>query len=129
MNSLLLDTGILMDALSGRRERLDQLARLSAAGYVFACTSINVTEVYMGMRAHEAERTERFLRSLEFYPITWEVAELAGRTFWEWWRKGVTLSLADVSVAAVCVVNRLVLVTEGAGYFPMEGLQVRTLRE
>ena len=32
----------------------------------------------MGMRAGEEAKTEKFLRSLEFYPVTWEIAQLAG---------------------------------------------------
>jgi hypothetical protein len=32
----------------------------------------------MGMRSGEEAKTEKLLRSLEFYPVTWEVAQLAG---------------------------------------------------
>jgi hypothetical protein len=41
---------------------------------LLGCCPINVTEVYMGMRPEEAGKTDEFLASLEFYPVTWEIA-------------------------------------------------------
>lgn len=80
-----------------------------AAGILLACCSINVTEVFMGMRAHEAEKTEVFLTSLEFYPVTWDIARSAGTLYHEWRRKALNLSLPDVTIAAVAIANRLQL--------------------
>ena len=49
---------------------------------------MNVTEIFMGMRPGEQTKTEQLLRSLEFYPVTWEVAQFAGELFREWPQKG-----------------------------------------
>lgn len=99
------------------------LDRLVGEGTLLACCYINITEVYMGMRAHEREKTESFLRSLEFYPVTWEVARYAGELYSQCRAGGRTLSLPDVTIAAVCLMHRLTLMTDNRRDFPMPGLQ------
>ena len=74
----LLDSGILIDALNGKRGRRELLDRLIEDGADMACCSINVTEIYAGLRPGEEAKTERLLRSLKFYPVTWEIAKQAG---------------------------------------------------
>ncbi len=78
---------------------------------------MNVTEIYMGMRPGERAKTEKLLRSLEFYSVTWEVAQLAGDLFRRWRQKGQTLSYTDVTIAAVAVTHGLVLVTDNQNIF------------
>jgi hypothetical protein len=62
----LLDSGIIMDALNGKRGRREIIDQLVQDGAEMACSSINVTEVYAGMRLGEEAKTERLLRSLKF---------------------------------------------------------------
>ena len=81
----------------------------------------------MGMRPGEEARTGRFLRSLEFYPVTWEVAQFAGELFRQWRQKGQTLSYADVTIAAVALANKVILVTDNQKHFPMPELQLLPL--
>jgi predicted nucleic acid-binding protein len=81
----------------------------------------------MGMRPHETERTEEFLASLEFYPVTQEVAKYAGELYREWRRKGLTLALPDLTVAAVAIRNGLLLATDNPKDFPMSDLRLYSL--
>ena len=81
----------------------------------------------MGMRPNEAERTEEFLASLEFYPVTWEVAKYAGELYREWRQKGLTLALPDLTVAAIAISNGLQLATDNPKDFPMSELQLYPL--
>lgn len=120
----LLDSNVIIDTLNGRNDRPRLLAELSHQGILLACCSINVTEVYMGMRPGEETKTKRFLRSLEFYDVTWEAAQLAGDLFREWRQKGQTLALSDVTIAAVALTQKLVLVTGNRKHFPMPELQI-----
>jgi predicted nucleic acid-binding protein len=120
----LLDSSVLIDALNGRNGRPHLLFQISQQDIVLACCAINVTEVHMGMRPGEEAKTERFLRSLEFYPVTWEIAQLAGDLFRQWRRRGQTLGLADVTIAAVTLSHKLVLVTDNRKDFPMPELQL-----
>jgi predicted nucleic acid-binding protein len=120
----LLDSSVLIDALNERNGRPQFLAQLSLQDILLACCAVNVTELYMGLRPGEEVKTEKFLRSLEFYPVTWEVAQLAGDLFRQWRQKGQTLSYPDVTIAAVALVHQLVLVTDNQKHFPMPELQV-----
>jgi tRNA(fMet)-specific endonuclease VapC len=120
----LLDSSVLIDAISDRKGRNELLQTLSEQNILLACCSVNVTEVSMGMRPGEEKKTEQLLRSLEFYPVTWEIAQLAGDLFRRWRGKGQTLGLADVTIAAVAIGNNLALVTDNQKHFPMPELQL-----
>jgi predicted nucleic acid-binding protein len=123
----LLDSNVIIDSLNSRKDRPRLLAELAGRGILLACCSVNVTEVYMGMRVGEEAKTERLLHSLEFYPVSWEAARLAGDLFRQWQRKGQTLALSDVTIAAVAIANRLPLMTDNLKHFPMPELQILAL--
>jgi predicted nucleic acid-binding protein len=123
----LIDSAVIIDAVNDRKGRSQLLEEMIAAGTLLACCSINITEVCMGMRVHEAERTMSFLASLEFYPITWEIATTAGALYREWQQKGRTLALPDLTVAAVTIVNGLQLATDNRMDFPMPELRLYPL--
>jgi predicted nucleic acid-binding protein len=127
MAMYLLDTSVIIDALNGKRDRKALLAELVRKGDMLGCCGVNVTEVYAGMRPHEADLTEELLSSLEYYDITRQIARQAGLLKREWARKGKTLSLADVTIAAVAMVNRLVLATDNVKHYPMHGIEIYRL--
>ena len=120
----LLDSNVIIDTLNDRNGRPRLLSHLSQQDILFACCCINVTEVYMGMRPGEEVKTKKLLGSLEFYPVTWEAAQLAGDLFRQWRQKGQTLALSDVTIAAVALTHKLVLVTDNKKHFPMPELQI-----
>ncbi|MGA8027904.1 MAG: type II toxin-antitoxin system VapC family toxin [Bryobacteraceae bacterium] len=126
METYLLDTNILIDSINRRNRRPESLDRLIGDGILLVCCSINITEVYMGMRPHEREKTENFLRSLEFYPVTWEIARYAGELYNEMRQQGRTLSLPDVTIAAVCLTHDLTLMTDNPKDFPMPELRLHS---
>jgi predicted nucleic acid-binding protein len=127
MAVLLLDTTVIVDALNGKRGRDRFLDGLLAQRNLLACCSINVTEVYAGMRPHEASATEEFLRSLKFYEVTWDVVRLAGQLKNRWAQKGHKLSLPDVTVAAVALAHEIALLTDNRKHFPMREIQLMPL--
>jgi tRNA(fMet)-specific endonuclease VapC len=118
----LLDTSRIIDALNGRRECKAHLSHLLSEGHTLACCTINVIEVYAGMRPKEREATDSFLHILEYYDVTWKVAARAGLLRYTWARKGHTLSLADVTIAAVAIEHGLILLTDNPRHFPMPEL-------
>jgi predicted nucleic acid-binding protein len=81
-----------------------------------------VTEVYAGMRPKEEPATEEFLRSLEYYHLTWPVARLAGLLKRDHGRKGKTVTVADATIAAVALIHELTLMTDNIKDFPMKEL-------
>jgi predicted nucleic acid-binding protein len=119
----LLDTSRIIDALNGRRECRAHLSRLLSEGHTLACCTINVIEVYAGMRPKEREATDYFLHNLEYFDVTWKIVARAGALRYAWARKGHTLSLADVTIAAVAIEHGLILLTDNSRHFPMPELK------
>ena len=127
MATYLLDTSVIIDTLNSKRGRRDLLLGLVKQGHLLACCSINVTEVYAGMRPKEQTATEEFLRSLEYYHLSWPVARLAGLLKRDHARKGTTITVSDASVAAVAIAHQLTLMTDNVKDFPMKELSLYSL--
>src|SRR5688500_14838842 len=123
----LLDTSIIIDVLNEKKARRQLLKELILAGHVLACCPINVAEVYAGLRSKEEENTAALLQSLQYYPITFPVAELAGALKRDFSRKGTTLSIADALIAAVAIHYRVILITDNTKDFPMKALSLYPL--
>lgn len=130
MARVLLDTTFLIDVLNDRGGRADVLERmLLEEPHRLACCAINVAEVYAGLRAPEARATEKLLRELEYVPISWGAAQLAGELRREWRSRGQTFHLADALIAAVCPREGLTLATDNRKHFPMSELLLDPLPE
>ena len=100
-----------------------RISRLAAGSFDKLYTSaMNVAEVFSGMRRGEEEKTERLIESFTVLPVTKEIARAAGHLKLEWARKGRTLSVQDMIVAATALEHSLMLVTHNRKDFPMEGL-------
>ena len=127
MATYLLDTCVIIDALNNKRHRPGLLLDLLNAGHLLACCPINITEVYTGLRPREEDATAEFLASLQYYPISRTAARLAGLLKRDYARKGVTLNLGDVTIAAVALDNKLTLLTDNLKDFPVDGLLVLPL--
>jgi predicted nucleic acid-binding protein len=129
MAIILLDSSVIFDHLNGRYGRTEFLEELMEQGHVFACCAVNLTEVYAGLRPDEEDRTAAFLNSLEYLPVTQEIARQAGLLRREWQKKGQTLSYTDVTIAAVALTNDVPLLTDNRKHFPMPELQLFPLPE
>lgn len=125
--TILLDTSVIIDALRRRRGRRELLRVLLEQGHELACCAINVTEVYSGMRSHEAEVTGELINNLEYVEISREAARHAGELRMEWQRKGKTLSLPDALIAAVALGEDLTVATDNARHFSMLRLRLLPL--
>ena len=124
----LLDTTVIIDVLNRKRNRAQLLDELVVAGgHTLACCSINVTEVYAGMRPHEEAATEKLVGSLEFLPVTFSIARLAGLLKHDYSRKGKVLTVADATIAAVAIHHGIPLITDNVKDFPMKELQLHSL--
>jgi predicted nucleic acid-binding protein len=118
----LLDTSVIIDALNRKRNCWQLLASLVEAGETLACSAVTVTEIYAGLRPRESEATQIFMEGLEHYSLDWELARYAGLLKNEWARKGRTLAIADVLIAATALAHKLVLMTDNRKDFPMPQL-------
>jgi len=127
MASYLLDTSVIIDALNGKRDRDRLFKELLQQGHLLACCSINVTEVYAGLRSHEETRTRELLESLQYFPISWPVARLAGLLKRDYGRKGISLTTTDATIAAVTIHHELTLITDNLKHYPMKELRLYPL--
>src|SRR5439155_6145647 len=121
---LLLDTSILIDVLRLRNRRREWLAELARGGHSLATTTLNIAEIYAGMRPAEESKTEALLGGLEMYELSGTSARLAGKLKNTWARKGRTLTLADTIVAAVAIERGCALLTDNRKDFPMPEVQL-----
>jgi len=121
---LLLDTSILIDVLRLKKQRNQWLADLVRGGHTLATTTLNIAEIYAGMRPAEEGRTEALLSGLEVYELSGASARLAGGFKNIWARKGHTLSLADAIVAAIATERGCALLTDNRKDFPMPEVQL-----
>jgi predicted nucleic acid-binding protein len=122
----LLDTSVIVAALNAKRNRRGLLHELLRNGNVLACCTINMIEVYSGMRPVEKQITDDFLGGMAYYEVTWPIARRAGTLRYNWTRKGHALSLADATIAAV-VIHGLTLITDNQKHFPMPEVPRYTL--
>ncbi len=127
MATYLVDTNIIIDVLKPKRGRHELLKQLVEQGHMLACCSINITEVYAGLRPAEETRTEELLRRFDYYEITREIARRAGLLRREYARKGKTLSLADATIAAVALAHDLTLITDNVKDYPMPDIKLYRL--
>jgi len=120
--ALLLDTTVLIDALRNRNQRRRFLAGLLAAGHMLATSTINVAEVYGGLRPGEEQATASFLSGLSLVEVSAAVAVRAGNLQAEFRRKGQTRALIDMLIAAAALENGMQLLTDNTRDFRMPGL-------
>lgn len=124
MPDYLLDTTTIIDYLRDKSGVPELLENFCSEGGLLCCSPINIVEVYVGMKDKEKPATDEFLNSLEFYEIDREIANLAGEMKRKYSKKGVTLSTPDVFIAATAIKKHLILVTNNAKHFPIEGLMI-----
>lgn len=127
MTTFLLDTSVIIDAINNKKDRRQSLRGLITAGNSLACCPINVAEIYAGIRPAKEPSTAAFLSSLEYYPITFPAARLAGELKRYFGKKGTTLSLTDSVIVAVAIHNQLSLITDNTKDFPMKNLSLYPL--
>ena len=127
MATFLLDTSVIIDAINDRKNRRELLRGLLQSGNALACCSVNVAEVYAGVRPKEEASTAAFLRALDYYPISFATSQLAGELKRDFGKKGTTLSLTDTLIAAVALNHRLSLITDNTKDFPVPGLSLYPL--
>ena len=127
MPLFLADTSLIIDLINDRRGRRDFVARLLKPGDSLGYCTINLIEVYSGMRPGEEEITRKWLDRLLYYDVTQEIGRQAGFIRYQWRRRGHTLSLADVTIAATALHYGLRLLTDNEKHFPIPELDLQPL--
>ena len=82
---------------------------------------------YAGIRPQEESNTKTFLQTLELYPVTWPIAELAGIVKRDFSKRGTTLAITDILIAAVALHHQLHLITDNVKDFPAQEVSLYPL--
>jgi len=120
--TLLLDTTVLIDVLRNRNQRRNLLAGLVVSGYALATSTMNIAEVFAGLRPGEEQATRAFLAGLDLIPVSPAIAESAGQLKAAFRRAGETRSIADMIVAATAIENGFPVATDNRKDFQIAGL-------
>jgi hypothetical protein len=121
----LIDTNIVIDALKSKRARLEFLQRLSQSEPLAFC-SVIAAELYAGFATTSeiAKARSDLLDTIVYLATNESAAELAGSLQHQYKKKGITLALTDVMIAAVAIVGGHTLVTDNIKNFPMPELNI-----
>ena len=116
---ILLDTDVLIWILRGEEKVRSQFKRAveETKGNLFI-TTVQITEIFAGMKKKEEEYTRAFLNSFGLVLIDREIAELAGE-FMRIYRKSHSVEFADATVAAAAKVKGFKLWTYNKKHYPM----------
>lgn len=124
----LLDTTVLIDYLRGQQPAVLLLHRLAAEGHALQVTCVQVAELFSGLREEDRPRVEAFLESLQYLPISLDVAKQAGQYRLAFARQGRTLPLPDLLVAAAAQAEGATLITSNIRHFSVLGLSLLDYR-
>ncbi|ADY73941.1 PilT protein domain protein [Desulfurobacterium thermolithotrophum DSM 11699] len=116
---IVLDTDVLIWILRKNREVKEQFEKAveDTAGQLYI-TTIQITEIFAGMREKEEQRTRELLEALSLITIDREIAELAG-DFIRKYRKSHSVELADATIAAATRKTGMKLWTYNRKHYPM----------
>ncbi len=119
----LLDTGLLIRHLRGRRDAVRLVRNLGQAERLVVAT-VTRLEVRAGMLPKERYKTQKLLSRFISYDLDGDIADRAGDYVRECRAKGIALSVPDAIIAATATRRRLTLVTFNPKHFPIRGLSL-----
>jgi predicted nucleic acid-binding protein len=120
----LFDTDVLIAYLRGYHQVVELLKALAAQRFDFLISPVTIIEIEAGIRDAEKEKTYELLDVFEVCTVDRSIAHLSGSSLRKYRKKGVTLGLADVIIAATAVIHHLTLVTYNTNHYPMSELQI-----
>ena len=120
----LFDTDVLIAYLRGYHQAVELLKALAAQGLDFLISPVTIVEIEAGIRDTEKGKTYELLDIFEVCAVDRSIAHSAGSSLRKYRKKGVTLGLADVIIAATALTNHLTLVTYNTSHYPMSDLQI-----
>jgi len=120
----LFDTDVLIAYLRGYHQAVELLKALAAQGFDFLISPVTIIEIEAGIRDTEKEKTYELLDIFEVCLVDRSIAHSAGSSLKKYRKKGVTLGLADVIIAATVLTQHLTLVTYNTSHYPMSDLQI-----
>lgn len=119
--TVVVDTSVLIDHLRGKPAAREALGGLIESGEAIVGTVLSRTEVLAGMRSSEEAGTLALLDTLEWLPVTADIADRAGRFAQTYLRSHVGVDTVDYVIAATVDAVGGRLWTRNVKHFPMFG--------
>src|SRR4030065_1161096 len=107
----LFDTDVLIAYLRGYPQAVELLKDLAAQRFDFLISPVRIIEIEAGIRDTEKGKTYELLDIFEVCTVDRSIAHWAGSSLRKYRKKGVTLGVADVVIAATAGTHHLTLVT------------------
>ena len=128
METLCLDTDILIDFLRGQGEVVGKIRKLEE-GFVLATTTVNLFELYFGAYKTGKERNIEAVNDLadrvEVLGLNEKSAKLAGKVMAELEREGLKIGVRDTMIAGIVLENDVTLYTRNVKHFRrIEGIRL-----
>jgi len=120
----LLDSDVLIAFLRGYPETVLLLKNLAETGAELTISAVTIIEIEAGIRGKEEEATLELLGILGIHLLDKTTADLAGSLLRQYRRKGISLSLADVIIAATAIAQNLTLVTYNVRHYPIPEVHI-----
>ncbi|KRA39051.1 MULTISPECIES: type II toxin-antitoxin system VapC family toxin [unclassified Nocardioides] len=119
--TVVVDTSVLIDHLRGKPAAREALSGLIESGEAIVGTVLSRTEVLAGMRSGEDVGTLALLDTLEWLPVTADIADRAGRFAQTYLRSHTGVDTVDHVIAATVEAVGGRLWTRNVKHFPMFG--------
>ena len=113
---------MIIDALRGRRDTIEELARLEGRGVPTHCSAVAVAEIFAGLRPGEEAVTEAFFQARGEVVIDAITGRRAG-AYLSRYAKSHGVEIADALVAAAASSAGLHLWTLNRRHYPMEDVR------
>jgi tRNA(fMet)-specific endonuclease VapC len=114
---VLFDTSVLINLLRKSQKHIDLLRGLLQRNFVLAVSSINIAELYAGMRHGEEQITAQLLAGFIQFPLSPSIAQSAGEIVAAQRRAGQTNTLDDMLIAATAIEHGYALATDNGRDF------------
>jgi predicted nucleic acid-binding protein len=121
--TILLDTTVLIDALRKKPSAVRAVEEMLLSGHSLATSAINVGEVYSGARPHDHAGIQVLLSETTIYSATASIARTAGEIRNKAARRGVTVELDDMIVAATALFHGCSVATSNRKDFKAAGVE------
>ena len=120
---IVLDTDIVIWILRGNQAIVAAIDRLVSKESV-GISTITVAEIYKNIFPIEMPAVEDFIFYQELFPVSLDIAKIAG-LYWNQYHQGLkNLSLTDCLIAATAKIHRATLVTMNIKHFPMDDISL-----
>ncbi len=123
----LLDSDALVDYLNAYLPTMQLLEELLTSRNVLATNAIVIAEVFSGLSLPKRVEAQPFVDGLAFLELTAAVAKRAGELRYNAARRGVSLGIADVLVAATALEQFATVVSGNVRHFEQTGVPLLPL--